>query len=119
MKIACSISGDTPESTIDSRFGRAPRFLIVDTDSGEYRLIENTQNLNAAQGAGLQSAQNVINAGAEAVITGHTGPKAFDLLSSMNVKIYYAESVTAKESIQMYKNGTLKAAQSADVESHW
>ncbi len=119
MIIAFTTSGDTIDSPLDSRFGRAPKFIILDTADDHIRVIDNTQNLNAVQGAGLQSAQNVINAGATIVITGHTGPKAFNLLTSMNVDVYCSDSLTVKDAYNAFKNGTLKRADSADVESHW
>ena len=50
MKIAVTIAGDGPEAAIDRRFGRAARFLILDTDTETYSLHDNSQNLDAAQG---------------------------------------------------------------------
>lgn len=119
MKIACSIFGNNMDSPVERRFGRAARFMVIEIESGEYHLIDNTQNLNAEQGAGIQSAQNVINAGVKAVITGHTGPKAFNLLSSMNVDVYNVEDLTVKKAFELYKSGKLKRAEKADVEGHW
>jgi predicted Fe-Mo cluster-binding NifX family protein len=119
MKIALTTSGDTIESALDSRFGRAPRFLIYNTDNSEFKIIDNTQNLNAEQGAGIQSAQKVIEAGAKAVITGHTGPKAFTLLNNSGIKIYHTEVKTVKGAINSFTKGTLKCADNADVEGHW
>ena len=63
MKIAISSSGSTLEDTIDLRFGRAAMFIIYDLDHENFTSVDNEQNLNAAQGAGIQggvggSAQN-------------------------------------------------------------
>ena len=68
MKIAISARSASLESNFDTRFGRAPLFVIYDTDSKEVSSCNNTQNLQAAQGAGIQTAQNVANAGAQAVV---------------------------------------------------
>ena len=119
MKIAISVNSSDLEDKMDMRFGRAKKFMIYNTESKTNELINNTQNLNAAQGAGIQSAQNVINAGAEAVITGHTGPKAYKLLSESGVKIYHSEEKSVRDIISDFTGGRLKEADSADVEGHW
>ena len=119
MKIALSSTGKTSEDMVDQRFGRAPYFIIFDSQTNTFAAVDNTQNLNAAQGAGIQSAQNVVQAGAEILITGHTGPKAFRVLESAKIPIYLAPSLTIKEAVEKFKNGELKKIDNADVEGHW
>ena len=46
-------------SKVDPRFGRAKYFIIYDTETKEMEVVGNEQNFQAAQGAGVQSAQNV------------------------------------------------------------
>lgn len=119
MKIA--ISADKPDETaiMDTRFGRAPWFVIWDSESKTYTSLANKQNLEAAQGAGIQSAQNVAEAGVSAVICGHTGPKAWSLLSRAGIDIYNTKSAPVSEIVQQFEQGLLKKADNADVEGHW
>ena len=119
MKLAITVDGDTLDAMLDGRFGRAKHFMIYETDDGTFELLDNTQNLNAAQGAGIQSAQNVAAAGAEALITGHTGPKAFAVLQKAKIAVYSSDIRPVKEAIDAFKSGKLAKAESADVESHW
>lgn len=119
MKIAVSTSGDNPAAALDSRFGRAARFLIYNTDTKDFKSIDNAQNLNAPQGAGIQAAQTVANAGAEAVITGHCGPKAFRVLQVAGIKVYNCQAATVEEALGLLAEGTLQVASEADVEGHW
>ena len=119
MKLAFTTSGDRLEAPLDSRFGRAPAFLIYDLDSGSCARVDNLPNLNAVQGAGVQAAQAVIRAGAQAVITGHCGPKAFKVLCAANVKIYHSNAATVAEALEQYRQGLLPQAAAADVERHW
>lgn len=119
MKVAVTTNGDNLGSPIDPRFGRAARFLVVDTESCEFHAVDNTQNLNAAQGAGVQSAQTIANLGVEAVLTGHCGPKAFRLLTSAGIAIYYVQHETVGEAIEEFTAGALEPAASPDSESHW
>ena len=53
MKIVFTTSGSDLNALLDTRFGRAPKFLVYDLDSGKFEVIDNQQNLNAAQGAGI------------------------------------------------------------------
>jgi predicted Fe-Mo cluster-binding NifX family protein len=119
MKIAIPIDGDNLDSMINHSFGRTKKFLVADSETMKYELSDNTQNLNAAQGAGIQSAQNVGETGAQAVITLHLGPKAFKVLSGAGIKIYTGTKATARENIEAYKRGELKIMADANMESHW
>ena len=119
MKVAVTSQGKELSSQVDPRFGRAKYFIVIDTDSGEFTAHDNSQNLNAAQGAGIQAGQNVINLGAEAVVTGNVGPKAFTTLQAGNVKIYIGARGAVAEVIEQLKVGTLQEAEQANVEGHW
>ena len=119
MKIAITSSGENIDNEIDLRFGRAKGFIIYETNDDTFEFIDNIQNLEAAQGAGIQAAQNVVNKNIEAVITGHCGPKAFKVLSTSGVKVYTVNECKIKEVIEKFKNGELQEAASADVEGHW
>lgn len=119
MKIALSAAGKNKTDMVDQRFGRASYFVVYDTETDSYTAFDNEQNLNAAQGAGIQSAQNVVKTGAEVVITGHTGPKAFKVLEAAGIPIYLAPSVSLSEAVEKLKKGELKKIDNADVEGHW
>ncbi len=119
MKLAVTSQGNNLQSSLDSRFGRARYFVIVDTETGAFSAVDNTVNLNAAQGAGIQAGKRVAELGVEAVITGHVGPKAFSTLEAAGVKVHTDASGTVAEAIEQFKTGKLAAAASADVDGHW
>jgi predicted Fe-Mo cluster-binding NifX family protein len=119
MKIAVTAQGATSESPVDMRFGRAKCFLIYDTVLNTYTPIDNEQNFDSAQGAGIQSAATVVNAGCEALITGHCGPKAFAALSKAGAAVYSVAGGSIKEAIEAFKQDKLKKIENADVEGHW
>jgi predicted Fe-Mo cluster-binding NifX family protein len=119
MKIAITTSGDNLAAPVDPRFGRAKAFIIYDTDSGEWSVLDNTQNLNAAQGAGVQSATNVVSTGAAVLITGNCGPRGFATLSAGNVKVLTGAAGTVQEAIDQFKAGGLQEADGANVGSHF
>lgn len=119
MKIAVTANGDSPQAVLEPRFGRALNFLVFDTESGEFTVIDNLQQLDAAQGAGIQAAMTVINAGVQAVITRHCGPKAFRMLRTGGVVIYLTDAATVAEALERFRRGELAVAADADVEGHW
>jgi len=119
MKVLITSQGKDLESPADPRFGRAKWFLVVDTESGSFEAVDNVQNFNAPQGAGIQSGQNASNLGVECVITGHVGPKAFSTLSAAGIKIYTGADGTVADTLEKFKNGKLPQANNADVEGHW
>jgi len=119
MKIAVTSRGAELESEVDPRFGRARYFVIVDTETGESQAVDNEQNLNAAQGAGIQAAQLVAQQGVEALLTGHVGPNAFRALSAAGIKIYSNAEGTVGDAVEQLKAGKLAQAEGADVQGHW
>lgn len=119
MKIVITAQNPSADSPVDPRFGRAKHFIVADTASGEFVAHDNAQNLNAPQGAGIQAAQAVARLGAEAVLTGHVGPKAFAVLQAAGVAIYTGAAGTVREAIEAFQSGRLQTATVADVEGHW
>ncbi len=119
MRIAVSAGGREPGSVVDPRFGRTKQFILLDDGSGEWTVLDNEQNFNAAQGAGIQSAARIVNAGATVLITGHCGPKAFAALSKAGVEVYTTDGVTVDKAVEQYRGGELQRLVSADVDGHW
>lgn len=119
MKIAFTSSGESLSSPLNSTFGRAPKFLIYDLECNEFTVIDNKQSLNAAQGAGIQAAQTVAQSGAQCLVSGHCGPKAFRVLSTAGIKVYYTSTPTVAIALEQYRAGKLSETDSADVEGHY
>ncbi|BAF58763.1 MAG: NifB/NifX family molybdenum-iron cluster-binding protein [Pelotomaculum sp.] len=119
MKVAITSQGESLESMLDQRFGRCGWFVVADTEEGNWEAVSNEQNLSSAQGAGIQSAETVCRCGAEAVITGHVGPKAFKVLNAAGIKVYCCTGGTVAEALEKFKKGELKETLEANVEGHW
>ena len=119
MKIAVSSMDGTMEGLIDERFGRCRKLVICDSETKTVEVLDNKANMGLAQGAGIQTAQNVLNAGAKAVISGHFGPKAYQVLRAAGIEIYSAMKMTVKEALAQLEEGKLAKLTGADVSSHW
>jgi predicted Fe-Mo cluster-binding NifX family protein len=119
MRIAVSAKRHDIDAQVDPRFGRAAFFLMVDTDTLNFDAVENKQNHQAAQGAGIQAATLVARSKAEAVLTGHCGPKAFKTLQAAGIPIVVGVGGTVREAIQSFVKGQFSYATAPDVEGHW
>ena len=119
MKIAITAQDKELSSEIDLRFGRAKWLIVIDTETNNFQAHDNVVNLNAVQGAGIQTGQNISNLGVEAAITGNVGPNAFKTLNAAGVKIFLTEKQTVQETIDAFKAGKLKEVDQANVEGHW
>jgi len=115
MKIAVSSQGTGLDSQLDQRFGRAAFILIVETDSMDVEVLDNSENINAAQGAGIQAASMVSGKGAEALLTGSCGPKAMTAFSEAGVKVFTGQTGTVREAVERYKQGVLTSSDTANV----
>lgn len=119
MKIAITSTGKNLSSDMDPRFGRAAYFIIVDPETMEYNVVENSQNLNLPQGAGIQAGKTVVDSKAEVLVTGNCGPKAFQVLQSAGIKIVINAKGLVSDAIAQYKNKELEIIRDANVEGHW
>lgn len=119
MKIVITAQGDSQDSEVDPRFGRAKTFLVYDTGTDTFTPVSNTQNIQAMQGAGIQAGRTVADTGAEAVLTGNCGPKAFRVLKGAGIRVYTGVKGTVRETVAAFKNGELVEASEANVEGHW
>lgn len=118
MRLAITTRGSNLDGQVDPRFGRAQAFVLYDTETDEWSVLDNIQNLEAAQGAGIQAASAVAKAGVEAVLTGNCGPRAFATLSAAGIVVHATVSGTVREAIAAFKAGQLEAAAEANVEGH-
>ena len=103
MKIAISSTGKEIDSKVDPRFGRADYLLIVETASGAVvQVIDNLDARNAAQGAGINAASRIAEAGAQAILTGRVGPKAADVCKKAGIEMVNDVSGSVDDAVQQY-----------------
>ncbi|HOQ05068.1 MAG TPA: NifB/NifX family molybdenum-iron cluster-binding protein [Anaerohalosphaeraceae bacterium] len=107
MKICITSEGPTLEDRVDSRFGRAAYFLLVDSDTMDCQVLSN-QTAEAGGGVGVQAAKKVLDVGARAVLTGNCGPNAIRILQAGKVAVYSGVSGSVKQAIEAFKAGRLK-----------
>jgi len=119
MRIIIPVDGNNLESKINRTFGRTKQFIIVDPDTLEQKLLSNEQNLQAAQGAGIQSAQLITKSGVDVLITMNCGPKAFKVLKASGIKIFIGKLDSIQVNIDAFSSGHLDEMTGSNVEGHW
>ncbi len=117
MKVIVSSKGKGLESSVSPVFGRAPWFVLVDTDDMSHESFENTA-VSQSGGAGIQSAQFVLKKNPESVLSSNIGPNAFEVLQAGSVSCYITSGETVKDNIDAFIKGDLKKVESATVEQH-
>lgn len=110
-KIAVTSEGPKMTDRVDPRFGRAGGFVVVDLETMASTYVDNGSSQTMSHGAGIQAAENIVNAGAGVLLTGYVGPKAFSALKAAGVKIgQNLDNMTVAEAVELYKAGKVEFA---------
>lgn len=101
-KICITSLGPDLEAEVDPKFGRAQFFIFFDQESKTFETIKNP-NLDLAHGAGIQTAQLVVNHNACVVLSGDFGPKAAKVLETAGVRMRTGFSGRVKNALAKYQ----------------
>jgi predicted Fe-Mo cluster-binding NifX family protein len=118
MKVAVSSTQPLLDAKLDPRFGRCRYLLIVDSETLEFEPIENP-NLGAGGGAGVQTAQIVVDRDAEAVLTGNCGPNAFQTLAAAGIKVCVGLTGTVRGVVEAFERGEIDPVSEPSVARHF
>jgi predicted Fe-Mo cluster-binding NifX family protein len=119
MKVAVTARGIDLDSEVDPRFGRAPYILIVDTETMEFESLDNSENVNAFKGAGIQAATMVAEKGSEVLLTGYCGPNAFKTVQAAGMKVISDVTGTVEQAVKTFLSGNVQYSENANTEGHW
>ena len=110
MKIAFTTKGNSWDSQMDPRFGRAEMFLIYDDTTDVLEEVLNDETEAMEHGVGPQTTKKILGLGAKVIITGNgAGQKALEILKSFDLKMYVgAGDMSVKEAYEAYKADKLK-----------
>lgn len=110
MKIAIPVDRAAMDSQVSMSFGRAPHYLVYDSETEETRFILNTA-AQSAGGAGVRAAQLVADAQPAVLLTPRCGQNAADVILEAGIKIYKTEGSSIKENIDRFLKGDLEELQ--------
>ena len=114
-KIAVSSQGDTLESQVDPRFGRAAYFVVKDEDDQSVFAVDNTAAGQMSSGAGIQAAEALAKAGVGKVLSGMVGPKAMNALQAAGIEVIQGAQGRVAEALAAYEQGRMAQAATGAV----
>lgn len=119
MLVAVTAKGTNLSDEVDPRFGRAPYILIVDTETMNYESFDNSENVNAFKGAGIQAATMIADKGAQILLTGYCGPNAFKTVQAAGMKVVSDVTGTIEQAIKNFLAGDVSYSENPNTEGHW
>jgi predicted Fe-Mo cluster-binding NifX family protein len=110
MKICITSQGSTLDAPVEERFGRAPYFMIIDTETGSSEAIENPF-AGATGGVGPKAAQLLIARKVAALVSGMVGGNAREVLMAAGIQMYtYQSGGSVKDALEQFTNNKLERA---------
>ena len=108
MKVCITAQGATLESPLEDRFGRAPYFIIVESENGSFEAIQNPYAAGAG-GVGPKAAQILIAHDVKALISGQVGGNAREVLVAAGIAMYtYRAGGSVKDAFEQFKKNALE-----------
>lgn len=118
MRLVVTSQGDQLESPVDPRFGRCAYLVVLDLESGSWEALANP-GASAGGGAGIQTAQRVVDLGVGAVATGNIGPNAMAVLSAAGIQVYNVGNGSVREAALACHEQRLQPVSQSNVGAHF
>jgi predicted Fe-Mo cluster-binding NifX family protein len=107
MKVCITSQGATLDSPLEDRFGRAPYFIIAESDNGSFDAVKNPY-ADGAGGVGPKAAQVLIAHGVKALISGQVGGNAREVLAAAGIAMYTCRAGgSVKEALDQFTKNKL------------
>lgn len=108
MLVSVPISDDQGlESAVNGHFGKAPSYLIFDTETGKSSVLDNrSDHMGGVDSPPDYMAKN----GVSVVVCSGLGTKALTLLRSLDIDVFVGATGQAKDALAQWRSGTLSEA---------
>ncbi|MFX0210792.1 MAG: NifB/NifX family molybdenum-iron cluster-binding protein [Candidatus Hodarchaeota archaeon] len=107
IKIGLPSNGEDISSFFANTFERCSYFVIMESTRPKAIITFLNYAQSAARGAGIQSAQSLVDQHVKAVITPQIGSDALDILQDEGIRIYMGIVGTIQENIEAFLQGRL------------
>jgi predicted Fe-Mo cluster-binding NifX family protein len=112
MKICIPTMGNNGlDEQIGNHFGRSPTYTIIDTDTDQVTIIQNTSEHMGGMGL---PAEILSEKGIDVLICMGLGRRAIMLFAQYNIKVFTGAQGTVKNAYDMWKNNQLSLVSSTD-----
>ena len=107
MIVCITAQGATIDAKVEERFGRAPYFIIADSETVSFESIANPY-IDGSGGVGRKAAQLIIDHGAGVLICGLLGGNAKSVLDTAGIAQYvYHGGGTVRAALDAFRNNAL------------
>ena len=108
MKVCIPTMGDKGlDEKVGEHFGRVPTYTVVNIDTNEVKIIENT---NEHMG-GIGYAPDIIKkAGVDLMLCSGLGQRAIGMFQELGIEVYVGAYGVVKDTIQQWKENRLQLA---------
>ena len=108
MKAAISAQDKRRDSPVEPWLGRAAYLLLVDTGSMVFDAIENENTGDGANLDEVNAARLIIDARAQAVLTGNCGYEVRRMFADAGIKLFQSvPGTTVAETLEQFRSGRL------------
>ena len=108
MKICIPTMGENGlDNQVGEHFGRVPTYTIVDLDTNEVKVIENTSEHMGGQG---YPPEIMAKEGVNAMVCRGLGRRAIMMFEELGIDVYIGASGTVKDVIDAFKQDRLQKA---------
>ena len=108
MKICIPTMGENGlDNQVGEHFGRVPTYTIVDLDTNEVKVIENTSEHMGGQG---YPPEIMAKEGVNAMVCRGLGRRAIMMFEELGIDVYIGASGTVKDVIEAFKQDRLQKA---------
>lgn len=95
------------DDLVSDHFGRAPTFTVIDLDTNDIQVVRNRSEHMGGLG---KPPEHIAKTGATIMICSGLGPRAIDMLQSFGIQVFVGACGTAKDAVQMWRDGKLQSA---------
>ena len=112
MKIGIPSMGEKGlDEQVGEHFGRVPTYTIVDLDSDEVKIVDNTSHHMGGSG---DPPEIMKKEGVCAMLCRGLGRRAIDLFQQLGIDVYIGASGSVRDTIEAFKQGQLQQATMGD-----
>ena len=113
MKICIPTIGENGlDNHVGEHFGRVPTYTIVDLDTNEVKVIQNTSEHTGGQG---YPPEIMAGEGVDVMVCRGLGRRAITMFEELGIDVYIGASGTVKDAIDSFKQGKLQKASMDDA----
>ena len=103
MKVGVLAEADNLGGLVAEDFGHAPFFLIVDSESLDFTVVEN--EFAKGEGAGYKVANSIVGMKVDHVVCGGIGMHGLKILQDANIRVWYdMDEMTVEEAVLHVKD---------------